>query len=368
MRIRRHSLPWSIVAVLGLLLLLPVGALLAEPVNVFKLYKLPRGLAWGQSDADVRGILDRERASITNKDGDTAAEVWEIKGLFINNLESASFTFIDKKLEGIELRYGNPKWSERKAQGVFGDFQISAEHAIGNASDRHRETSTQAGVKETTEAMEWRVDDEVVRLVYFSAIKGKEAFQLVSVHLTRKQGEDAMKAIANAGVTPEMKDPPGAGGPGETLFLVEPELPGDPAAEAAAAAAMKEQPLPGDLFSEENLQAGGDGKEKGNEVDALALAAEAAAATDKEANAAALPPADTVQEQSGAAQAAVQALTEMSAVPNPPVPPAAEAPQPGPDAAQKAIEEAPKEDPAPPKPIPQAENTEPEKDKTAATP
>lgn len=354
MRIMRLPFHRPTLVATALLLISTAGAAWAQPVNVFKLYKLPRGLSWGQPPAEVQAVISRERATITNKEGDGFSETWEVKGLFVSNLDSASFMFIDRKLEAVELRYGNTKWTERKAQGFFGDMRVMTEHTMGAPDDTHREKGGQAGVQETTESAEWRVEDDIVRLVYFGAIKGKENFQLVSVHLTRKQGENAMKAIAEAGSAANLKDPPGAGGPGETLFLVEPELPGDPAAEAAAAAMAAEPPLPNELFSEENLQAGPPpGAEKPG-VDALSLAADAAAATDAEAKAPAanaLPPAEPVQDLTGAAQAVSEALGEMSAMPAP-----MEAAVPGPEAPQEGST-------APP-----AKNTAPESGKTAATP
>jgi hypothetical protein len=313
---RSRPTPFFAAALAGLLLcVFTVAQAWAEPVNVFRMYKLPKGLNWGQADGDVKGVLDRERATITNKDGDASAEIWEVKGLFVKDLDSASFTFIDKKLEAVELRYGNPKWNEKKARGAYTNFQIAAEHAIGSPSDTHREKSGQGGIEEITEATEWRTGDDIVHLVFFSAVKGKETFHLVSVHLTRKQGEAAMKAIAEANVPADLKDPPGAGGPGETLFLVEPDLP-----QGAGGVAMPEEPLPADLFSEQNLQAGGETKVT-PEVDALAIAAEAAASTATEAAAGKAAPTavtpvaaapETVQEQPGAAAEAVEQLQEMA--------------------------------------------------------
>lgn len=316
-----HRLLILMVVILALLWLGGITPARAEIVNVLRLYKLPKGLNWGQTEAEVVNVLGRERATITHKEDAGPAEIWEVKGLFISNLDSASFTMVDKKLEGVELRFGNPKWSEKKAQGIFGDFRVLTEHSLGAPSDSHKENTKQGDVLESTEALEWKAGDDIVRLVYFSASKKGEAFRLVSLHLTRKQAEDAMKAFAEAGAVPELTDPPGAGGPGETLFLVEPELP-----EGAAAATMEEEGLPADLFSEQNLQAGGDAAK--TEVDALAIAAEAAAQVDQEA---AAPPV-VVQQEPGTEQAAAQALEEMareqSATPAPPVPVPETAPTP----------------------------------------
>lgn len=154
-----------------------------------------------------------------------------------------------------------------------------------------------------------------------------------------------MREIASAGFDEgsgiaKLKDAPGAGGEGESLFVVEPDLPGG--AVANSGVTLPEEPLPEGLFSEEQLQAGTPADPA---ADPLAVAAEIAAAgavTTPEAEAEPEKKADTPQPEPAPAgempaEEAPSAPAEPAAAPTeeaakpapvPADPPAAEVPNP----------------------------------------
>ena len=191
---------------------------------------LPFGFSWGDTPEMVKTALPRVKAKIKQvKPLGSNGEIWFLTGVEVPGLRESRAIFQEKQLVGLDLEYGSPDWPVEKFRGAMASLRRKMETMFagpGNLLKRGPvEGSEEAGVDQILTGYEWRRNDTIVLLVYFSAEK---------VTTVKKEGEPSKDAFRSLTIryryqaeSPEAKPPPPPGSTPEAT--PETVAPGSPA-------------------------------------------------------------------------------------------------------------------------------------------
>ena len=152
---------------------------------------LPFGFSWGDTPEMVKTALPRVKAKVKQiKPLGPNGEIWVLTGVEVPGLREARAIFQEKQLVGLDLEYGAPDWPTEKFRGAMANLRRKMETMFAGAGNLLKrgpvEGNEDSGVEQILTGYEWRRNDSIVLLVYFSAEK---------ISAEKKEGEVAKDAF-----------------------------------------------------------------------------------------------------------------------------------------------------------------------------
>lgn len=145
--------------------------------------KIPWGFQWGETAAEVEGSLQKAKTVITQrrKIGNRSALV--ASGFIQYRLQQAVFYFQDDRLNEIELQYGEKNWEASQYQDFFDQTcgNIEAKYGPGRLLAQQKNPPDQ-DVLASIIGYQWTQISATLQAFLFTAEKGTESFQIVSLH------------------------------------------------------------------------------------------------------------------------------------------------------------------------------------------
>jgi hypothetical protein len=116
-------------------------------------------------------------------------EAWEVEGIAIEALRKTLFRFQNDQLIGLELQYRGPidtagreTWSEERYADFMGRWRRNLDQQYGSGQLLTRKTGAEGDVSQTLSGYRWTLGNTTVDLISFTAERGPERFQTLSVH------------------------------------------------------------------------------------------------------------------------------------------------------------------------------------------
>lgn len=149
--------------------------------------KPPLGLYWGepQQQIEAQRVPVAERAIVRQRDA------WTVEGFTEPGLKKAILYFgQDKTLVEVELQYQDLTWTFDDYQAFFASARTALQGRYGAPEVLARYKEPLTDVVETLVCLLWRATGGSVRLCYYSAERGTEAWRVVSLHYQSEQAEE----------------------------------------------------------------------------------------------------------------------------------------------------------------------------------
>jgi hypothetical protein len=139
----------------------------------------PLGLYWGepQQQLEAQRVPVVERAVVQQRDA------WTVEGFTEQGLRRAILYFgPEKTLVEVELQYQEPTWTFDDYRAFFASARTNFQEKYGQPVILARYKEPLADVVETLVCLLWRATGSSVRLCYYSAERGVDAWRVVSLH------------------------------------------------------------------------------------------------------------------------------------------------------------------------------------------
>lgn len=149
----------------------------------------PLGLSWGEAQQQIEAqrVPVVERAVVLQRDA------WTVEGFAEQGLKRAILYFGPQKtLVEVELQYQEPTWTFDDCQAFFASARTTFQGQYGAPEVLARYKEPVNDVVETLVCLRWAARDSSVRLCFYSAERGTEAWRVVSLHY-RDQSPEAQK-------------------------------------------------------------------------------------------------------------------------------------------------------------------------------
>ncbi len=167
--------------------LAPVAGLLAQQSRQID---LPFKLTWGESSERIEKMIRGAAAKISNRRLERGGiEAWEVEGIAVEALRKTLFRFQNDQLVGLELQYRGPTdsngretWSEERYADFMGRWRRNLDQQYGSGQLITRKTGAEGDVSQTLSGYRWTLGNTTVDLICFTAERGPERFQTLSVH------------------------------------------------------------------------------------------------------------------------------------------------------------------------------------------
>jgi hypothetical protein len=151
---------------------------------------LPFKLTWGESSERIEKMIRGAAAKIVNRRLERGGiEAWEVEGIAIEALRKTLFRFQNDQLIGLELQYRGPidtsgreTWSEERYADFMGRWRRNLDQQYGSGQLLTRKTGAEGDVSQTLSGYRWTLGNTTVDLISFTAERGPERFQTLSVH------------------------------------------------------------------------------------------------------------------------------------------------------------------------------------------
>jgi len=148
----------------------------------------PLGLSWGepQRQIEAQRVPVVERAVVLHRDA------WTVEGFAEQGLKKAILYFgPQKSLVEVELQYQAPTWTFDDYQSFFSSARtaLQGQYGVPEVLARYKEPVND--VVETMVCLLWAANDSSVRLCYYAAERGTEAWRVVSLHYREEQAESS---------------------------------------------------------------------------------------------------------------------------------------------------------------------------------
>ncbi len=149
--------------------------------------KVPLGCAWGESPGQLDELIHAGGLTLVGTEVIPSArkKVVTVRGVIGAALKQNNFIFQKEELTEIEYQYGDSRWDDKKHQEFFDNFRRMFENKYGPGTPLTKTGTLQSsvgGIATSIVGYEWAQSCCVLDLFYYSAERGAQRYQVVSVH------------------------------------------------------------------------------------------------------------------------------------------------------------------------------------------
>lgn len=144
--------------------------------------KAPFGMQWGESPGRIENVVTKAKAKIMEKRTVGKREVFVVDGIVQEGLKHSLFYFTNGGLSEVELQYDREDWDERKVGSWVATIKKQADRKYGRARLFANENGDFNGLIHSLKGWMWVQNFVSLRLVYYTARKGKESMRRISLH------------------------------------------------------------------------------------------------------------------------------------------------------------------------------------------
>lgn len=163
-------------------ILVVVAVLAALPLSAAEEIKVPFNFRWGDSSKLVEDTILKTQAKIVERKTVDGRQVFVVEGHPDQRLKRSQFYFDNGALGEIELQYSDPAWDAARMNGIFEQTRRNLDRRYGTSRNITRQRGREGDVMQTVIGYQWTQSYTSLRLFFYQAEQGGNAYRVLSYH------------------------------------------------------------------------------------------------------------------------------------------------------------------------------------------